>query len=199
MGEDPGQITSLLRRVRNGDAAAEEALLSLVYDDLRNCAAAMMRSEPVGHTLQATALVHEAYLRLMRPGAELDFQDRAHFFALAARKMRQVLIDHARASGAQKRPGKCRRLSLETAIVYTDEVAYALVELDDLLDQLAGWDQRGSRVVEMRVFGDLTMEEIACVLGISSRQVKRDWQAARAWLWKHLNREKNDTAALDAN
>lgn len=198
---NPGheEITQLLKRVRLGDAAAEGELLSLIYSDLRAQAARLMRAERPDHTLEATALVHEAYLRMLRPGPAVDWQNRNHFFALASIEMRRVLVDHARAANAAKRPSKLRKLSLETAIVYTNEIAYELVELNQALEQLAVWDPRGSRIVEMRFFGDLTIEDVAAVLGISSRQVKRDWQMARAWLYRKLSEGlDNDAGAMAA-
>jgi RNA polymerase sigma factor (TIGR02999 family) len=197
MDHAPEEVTQLLRRVYTGDPAAEEELLNLIYADLRAQAARIMRAERPDHTLEATALVHEAYLRMLRPGPNVAWQDRNHFFALASIEMRRVLVDHARAANAAKRPSKLRKLSLENAIVYTEEVAYELMELNQALDRLAVWDPRGSRVVEMRFFGDLTIEEIASVLGISSRQVKRDWQMARAWLHNQLDQGlDNDAGAL---
>jgi RNA polymerase sigma-70 factor (ECF subfamily) len=191
-----GEITRLLKRVRTGDQAAEEELLSRIYNELKQCARLLMRNERSDHTLQATALIHESFLRMMRPGSDVDWQDRNHFFALAAKEMRRVLCDHARACKAQKRPTHRHRLSLDNAIVYTDDLAFELLELDDALDRLGTWDPRQSRVVEMRFFGDLTLEEIAAVLGVSSRTVRRDWEMARAWLLIQLGGREDDAGAL---
>ena len=197
MDHAPGEITQLLLRVRSGDSGAEGELLNLIYADLRARAARLMRAERPDHTLEAAALVHEAYLRMLRPGPKVEWRDRNHFFALASIEMRRVLVDHARATNAAKRPSKLHKLSLETAIVYTEEIAYELVALNEALDRLAVWDPRGSRIIEMRFFSDLTFEEVAGVLGISSRQVKRDWQMARAWLHQQLNEQlDHDTGPL---
>jgi RNA polymerase sigma factor (TIGR02999 family) len=198
MDHQPEEVTLLLRRVRSGDSAAESDLLSLIYDDLRARAAHLMRAERPDHTLEATALVHEAYIRMLRPGPDVDWHDRNHFFALASIEMRRVLIDHARRTKAAKRPSKLHKISLDKAIIYTNEIAYELVELDQALGRLATWDPRGSRIVEMRFFGDLTIEEVAGVLGISSRQVKRDWEMARAWLYQQLNEGLDNDAGTVA-
>jgi RNA polymerase sigma factor (TIGR02999 family) len=194
MDHPPGEITKLLQRVRTGDSGAESELLDLIYADLKVQAAHFMRAERPDHTLEATALVHEAYLRMLRPGPTVDWQDRNHFFALACTEMRRVLVDHARRHNAAKRPSKLHRLSLESAIVYTEEIAYELVALSEALDRLALWDPRSSRIVEMRFFSSLTFEEVAGVLGISSRQAKRDWQMARAWLYQQLNQDVDHDA-----
>ena len=186
MGPPHGEITGLLARVRKGDQQANAQLAPLIYDELRRLAAHYMRSERPDHTLQATALVHEAYIRLV--GQDVDWQNRAHFFAVAAQIMRRVLVDYARAAKAGKRSGKLHRIPLETALVYAEEQSGELVALDEALDRLQKWDPRQSRIVELRFFGGLSVEETAEVLGISTRTVKRDWSMARAWLYGELTK-----------
>jgi RNA polymerase sigma factor (TIGR02999 family) len=180
-----GEVTELLRRWREGDAAAESALVPLVYAELRRRAAAYLRRERRDHTLVATALVHEAYMRLV--GQEAVFVNRAHFFALAAQMMRRVLVDHARARAAAKRPRPELQVSLGAADVAAPE-AVGLVELDHALDELAARDARQARIVELRYFGGLTAEEVAEALDISLSTVKREWTVARAWLDARLSR-----------
>jgi RNA polymerase sigma factor (TIGR02999 family) len=184
-----GEITQLLLRAARGDRAAEDVLFPIVYGEMRKLAAYLLRSERPDHTLQATALVHETYLRLT--GEEgIAWQNRSHFFAIAARTMRRVLVDHARGMNASKR--RSVRVSLESALVYSDEQSGEVIALDEALTRLAVWDARQCQVVEMRFFAGLTEEEIAHVLGVSVRTVKRDWTMAKAWLYKELSHSLSD-------
>jgi len=183
-----GQVTQLLARAAQGDRSAEDAVYRLVYREMRQLAAYLLRSERSEHTLQPTALVHEAYLRLTGDRSA-SWQNRAHFFAVAAQTMRHILVDHARKVNAGKRRGA--KVSLDSALLYSPEHAPELLELDEALTRLAGWDARQSQVVELRFFGGLTEEETARVLGISTRTVKRDWSMARAWLYGELSAGAN--------
>jgi len=180
-----GVVTALLARARAGDAAAEGALLPLVYADLRRAAERLLRREKPGHTLQPTDLVHEAYLKLAG-GQAADAVGRKHFVAIAARAMRQVLVDHARRRGAAKRGGglEVRVTNPEAAL---DVDLAELVALDDALTRLGERNPRLPRVVELRFFAGLTEEETAETLGVTPRTVQRDWVAARAWLHKELD------------
>jgi RNA polymerase sigma-70 factor, ECF subfamily len=193
MDSQAGEITGLLAEMRGGNREAEARLIPLVYKELRRLADYYMRLERPDHTLQATALVHEAYIRLLET-REVDWQNRAHFFAVAAQLMRRILVDHARGVRAEKRQGTRKRVQLESALVYCDEHSDELIDLDRALTQLAVWDPRQCRIVEMRFFGGLSVEETAEVLGISSRTVKRDWNVARAWLYSQLSKGKPDDA-----
>jgi RNA polymerase sigma factor (TIGR02999 family) len=184
MGPPEGEITRLLARMAGGDKTAENELFPIIYGQLRALAAHFLRSERPDHTLQATALVHEAYMKLIGMG-EVSWQNRAHFFALAARSMRQVLVDHARNRNAGKRRGL--KISLESALVYTDEQSGELIDLDEALSRLAQWDQRQAQVVELRFFAGLSEQEAGEVLGVSERTVKRDWKMAKAWLYGQLS------------
>ncbi len=190
----PGDITILLAELRAGDRSAESKLMPLVYYELRRLARRFMRAERPGHTLQPTALVHEAYLRLAGQ-REITWQNRAHFFGVAAQLMRRILVDHARARQAEKRGGHEQRVSLDEALEYTEGKAGDLVALDGALDRLAERDPRQGRVVELRFFAGLTEKEAAEVLGISVRTVKRDWHVARAWLYKEIKKGAGQNAA----
>lgn len=180
-----GEITTLLAALRRGDPHAEENLVSLVYDELHSLAMRYMRKERSDHTLQPTALVHETYLRLMRqqPG---DLNDRAHFFATAATVMRRILVDHARQRASAKRGGGKQKAELQDFLSSTPPRIEQLLILDEALTRLSEWDPRQARLVEMIYFGGLTEEEAAAVLDVSVRTVRRDWQAARAWLQAQL-------------
>jgi RNA polymerase sigma factor (TIGR02999 family) len=182
----PGEVTNLLGLLRLGDPQAEERLIPLVYGELRRLAASYLRKERSDHTLQPTALVHEAYLRL-RDVRGIDWQSRAHFFALAAQLMRRILVDHARAHRASKRGGSREPVALDDALVFSPPRAEQFVALDEALTRLAKRDRRQSQIVEMRFFGGLDEQEIASLLGISTRTVKRDWRIAKAWLFRELN------------
>ncbi len=180
------EITRLLNSTAEGDAAAQAALLDAVYKELHRLASSYMRREHRrDHTLQPTALVNEAYLHLIGDNP-VDWDSRAHFYSAAARTMRRILIDHARSHGAQKRSGGLHRVELEENLIAVDEQASELLELDAALERLAALDERQARVVELRFFGGLTVEETAKVAGISEKTVKRDWALARAWLEHEL-------------
>ena len=181
MSESPGEVTLLLGRLKAGDEAAHSQLMTVVYDELRRLAGKLMRDESPGHSLQATALVNEAYMRLVNVN-EVDWQGRAHFFAIAAQIMRRVLVDHARHKKAQKRGGGHGTLNLDEAIIFATQHSPQLLALDEALARLEQIDPRKSRIVEMRFFGGLTEDEVAGVLGIAPRTVKREWSFARAWL-----------------
>jgi len=175
--------TQLFLRWRRGDPGAADALLPAVYEEMRRLAAANMRFERPGHTLQPTALVHEAYLRLVM-APDLTVQDRAHFMVLAARAMRRVLTDHARRRHAAKRGEDPVQVTLTDLAAVPKSVAAD--DLDAALESLAKMDERQAQVVELRFFGGLTVEEVAEVLGVSAGSVKRDWTHARAWLYREL-------------
>jgi RNA polymerase sigma factor (TIGR02999 family) len=180
-------VTTLLLRVKVGDRNAESALMPLIYDELRAIARNHMRHERQDHTLQATVLVHEAYLQLAGD-SQVDWQNRAHFFALASRAMRRILIDYARGARAEKRPGAHEKVELDSALIFTEEQKVDVLALNEALERLATWDLRQSQVVEMKFFAGLSFEEIAEVLNISDRTAKRDWTMARAWLHAELTR-----------
>jgi RNA polymerase sigma-70 factor (ECF subfamily) len=182
----PGKVTQLLAQLRAGQRDAESKLIPLVYAELRRLAAHYLRGERPDHTLQPTALVHEAYLRLTKLH-DVDWQSRSHFFATAATVMRRILVDHARAQNANKREGCRDAISLEEALVVSPARSLQLIVLDDALDRLAKLDVRRSKIVELRFFGGLSEEETGEVLGISARTVKRDWRVAKAWLYNEVN------------
>lgn len=177
-----GEVTRLLEQARDGSPRAFDELFQLVYDDLRSVARARMNDERPGHTLSATALVHEAYLRLVERDVA-EWTGRVHFFAVAATAMRRILIDHARARSAQKRGGAESLLSLDgLEEVIGEDASPSLVALDDAMTALAEFNERGARVVEYRFFGGLSHGEIAEVLGVSEPTARRSWTMARAWL-----------------
>ena len=181
MTESDGQITVLLRRIGTGDRQAEPELVALVYDQLHRIARNQLLSERRGHTLQPTALVSELYLRL-KFDQTIDWKDRGHLFALAATTMRRILVDHARSRNAQRRGSPDQRLELEEVFAYSEDHADAFLLADQALDSLAAFDERQAKIVQLRVFTGLTVEEIAAMLDLSERTVKRDWKMARAWL-----------------
>jgi RNA polymerase sigma factor (TIGR02999 family) len=192
MAESPGEITTLLRAWRQGDASAFERLTPLVYEDLRRLARAYIRRERAGLTLQATAVANEAIVRLLESN-QVQWQDRAHFFALTARLMRRILVDAARARASLKRGGGERvdhstAVNLDALPSRTAEMASQLCALDDALNALARMDPRRAQVIELRFFAGLTVEETGQVLKISPQSVMRDWKLARAWLARELNR-----------
>jgi RNA polymerase sigma factor (TIGR02999 family) len=178
-------ITELLLRLQTGDSAAEDLLAPRIYPELRKLAGRCLRGERPGHTLQPTALVNEVYLRLLA-GRNVDWQNRSHFFAVASRVMRRILVDHARERNAAKRGGGFARLELDEVIDLSHEQSDLVLALHDCLERLARLDARQAQIVEMRFFGGLTEDEIALVLRISTRTVKRDWLMARAWLHAEL-------------
>jgi RNA polymerase sigma-70 factor (ECF subfamily) len=185
-GPSQHEITQLLRAWSEGRERAPERLMPLVYDELHRLAKVYMARERPGHTLQATALVHEAYLRLI-DASEANWQDRAHFFAMCAQLMRRILVDWARSHGSLKRGGDKQTVQLEEALVVAPEAEVDLVRLDDALKALESFDARKSRVVELRFFGGLSVEETAAVLKVSVETVMRDWRLAKSWLRRELN------------
>jgi RNA polymerase sigma factor (TIGR02999 family) len=181
-------LDALLARVRQGDDEAVAAMVPLVYDELRRIAARHMRRERPGQTIQATALVHEAYLRLLKD-KKRAWQNRAHFLAIAATSMRQILVERARARGATKRGGGAVRLTLDEATLAMEGAAVDLEAIDEALRALGRLDPRQARIVELRFFGGLSVEEAAEVIGISPGTLKREWSVARAWLRRALETE----------
>jgi RNA polymerase sigma factor (TIGR02999 family) len=181
------QVTELLVRWRGGDKAALDALMPLVYAELRRVAQHYLNNERPDHTLQSTALVHEAYVRLINQNFP-QWQNRAHFFAVAAQLMRQILIDYARSHRASKRGGNVYKMALDDAEEQPQAVNVDIIALDDALKSLADMDAQQSRVVELKFFGGLSIEDTAEVLGVSPSTVKRDWVTARAWLYRELDR-----------
>ena len=179
------EATALLLEFRTGDASAVEALFPLLYDELRDIAHRQLARERSGHTLSTTALVHEAYERLVDQ-TKVEWQDRTHFCAVAARAMRRILVDYARRRKALKRGGAQQPLPLDENRIAADAQAELLVSLDEALQRLANLNERLSRVVEMRFFGGMSEEETAQALEVSPRTVRRDWVKARAWLFKEL-------------
>ncbi len=177
----------MLRRWSNGDAAALEALLPIVYGELRRVARGCLASERTDHTLQSTALVHEAYMRLV--GNSVDWQNRAHFFAVAAQLMRRILVDHARRRRAAKRGANPLTLTLDESVALPKAREVDLLALDDALNSLSELDARQSRIVELRFFGGLSIENTAKVLGLSPATIKREWGTARAWLYEQIQQE----------
>jgi RNA polymerase sigma-70 factor (ECF subfamily) len=186
MAEHPGDVTQLLKALKRGDRAAEGKLLDVVYRELHRMAARLMRRERSDHTLQATALIHEAYVRLVDQ-RDKEWQNRSHFFGVAAQVMRRVLVDYARSRNTRKRGGEYRKVELES-IPFTQQTSTELIALDEALTRLSDIDARQGRIVELRFFGGLTEEETAEVLGVSSRTVKREWTIAKAWLYAELQR-----------
>jgi RNA polymerase sigma factor (TIGR02999 family) len=182
------EVSQLLRAWSDGDQAALDKLVPLVYAELRRMARQYMDRQRVGHTLQTTALIHEAYLRLVDQQA-IPWQNRAHFFGVAAKAMRCILVDYARSRRAVKRGGAFHLASLDEAVVLSAERVAELVALDDALESLAAFDLRKSRVVELRYFGGLTVEETAQVLHVSPETVARDWRLARTWLLREIRKE----------
>lgn len=181
----PNEITEQLIAWSKGDEAALETLIPAVYQELRRMADYYLRGEDSGHSLQPTALVHEAYLRLIDQ-TKVEWQNRAHFFGVAAQMMRRILIDHAKAKHRAKRGGTAVKVVLDENANFTQERAAELLALDEALQSLARMDERKSRIVELRYFGGLTVEETAQVLGISDKTVMRDWSLAKAWLYREL-------------
>ena len=182
-------VTLLLGELRSGNEDAVAKLVPLLYDELRRMAASYLRRERPYHTLQPTAVVHEAYLRLVDQKA-VHWQNRQHFFGVAAQVMRRVLVDYARSHKANKRGGAVPKVSLEEAIVASKERGAELLALDEALTRLASIDLQQGRIIELRFFGGLTLEETARVLGISLATVKRDWNMAKAWLAREVRKEK---------
>ena len=182
------EVTVLLRAWREGDEGALDALIPLVHDELRSIARRCLQGERARHSVQATELVNEAFLRLVDV-QQIDWQDRTHFLAMSARLMRRVLVDLARARGADKRGGDAVRVTFDEAAIGGVGPDADVIRLDDALNALAALDDRKSRVVELRFFGGLTADETAVALQVSSKTVLRDWEFARAWLQRELTRE----------
>jgi RNA polymerase sigma factor (TIGR02999 family) len=180
-------VSQLLYRWNNGDRAALDLLMPLVYQELRRMASRYMGQQPTGHTLQTTALINEAYLRLVEQ-EDKRWENRAHFFGVAAQAMRHILVDYARTQNRTKRGGGARPVPLDEVLTICSERSAELIALDDALKELAKLDERQSKVVELRFFGGLTEEEIAEVLKVSPRTVSNDWSLARSWLLRELNK-----------
>lgn len=181
----PGNVTQLLREWTSGDKLAGDALTPLVYDELHRVAAKLFRSERRGHTLQPTALVHEAYAKIV--DADVDWQDRAHFYALAARMMRRLLVDHANARNAEKRGGNALRVTLNESKTPAVDADSDLLDLDEALTRLAQLDERKAELIQLQYFGGLSFEEMAEVTGFSTSTLDRELRMARAWLKDQLS------------
>ncbi len=181
------EVTVFLKAWSGGDRDAADRLIQLVYGELRKLAASYVKRQAPDFTLQPTALVHEAYVKLV-DGSQVDWKDRAHFFAVAARTMRSILVDYARAANADKRGGSAQKIALDEAVSFSQEKKddIDLLALDEALKQLALQDELQSRAVELRFFGGLTIEETAAVLDVSPATVKREWATARAWLYRQM-------------
>src|ERR687883_1107147 len=186
MTKEAENITELLAGYGRGDKEALDQLMPVVYDELRRQAARYLRREQAGHTLQTTALIHEAYVRLVDQ-RNVQWQNRAHFFGIAAQMMRRILVDHARTKKRAKRGGSEVRVSLSEATVAAKDQELDVVALDEALERLAQIDEQQSRVVELRFFSGLSVEETAEVMDISKATVKRDWSMAKAWLHRELS------------
>ncbi|CAN5706598.1 MAG: sigma-70 family RNA polymerase sigma factor [Pyrinomonadaceae bacterium] len=178
-------ITHILKEWSDGDRQALDRLTPLVYEELRHQAARYLRRERPGHTLQTTALINEAYLRLI-DAKDVQWQSRAHFFAIAANLMRRILVDHARRRDVEKRGGSQIRLTLDEALAIAPETDVDVLAIDEALNRLANLDPQQARVVELRFFSGLNVEETATALGVSPKTVKRDWSVARAWLRREI-------------
>ena len=184
MDDHTAKVTALLHAWARGDPHAQDDLLPLVYQELRRQAAAYLRRERAGHTLQPTALVHEAYLRLV--GQRVDWRNRLHFFAIAAQMMRRVLVDHARAQHAAKRPDPALRVAVDERLRSVEPQECDLLLLDQALNELADLDPRQGRIVELYYFGGLSENEVADVLSVSRSTVAREWRSAKAWLHRRM-------------
>lgn len=192
------EVTALLRAWSGGDEVALARIVKLVYPELRDIARKCLSRERPNHTIQATALVHEAYLRFVDL-KEIQWQDRAHFLAVGARVMRRILVDYARARDCAKREGSAQHAPLNDALIISSVPDPMVVNLHYALERLAAFDSRKAQVVEMRYFGGLTAEEISTVLHISPQSVNRDWSLAKAWLVREMNREEPDGASSLGN
>ena len=188
-GETSSQITDLLARWRAGDREALDSLMPLVYEELRSLARHYLRMERPDHTLQSTALVHEAFVRLVGQKPP-EWKDRKHFYGVAARLMRQILVDHARGHRADKRGGNVIKLGLTEGLMGKESEGLDILALDDSLNRLAQLNPQQSQIVELRFFSGLSIEDTSEVLGISPATVKRHWTTARAWLFREMNRSE---------
>lgn len=188
-------VTQLLAQWSSGDEAALERLLPLVYGELRRLASAYLRRERSNHTLQSTALVHEAFMRMVHQH-DVQWKNRAHFFAIAAQMIRRILVDYARSQHAEKRGSGAVKLALDEAMAVPQAAAndVDLLGLNDALDKLAAMDERQSRIVELRFFAGLSIEETAEVMSLSPASIKREWSTARAWLFREMTRNAAETA-----
>jgi RNA polymerase sigma factor (TIGR02999 family) len=189
MASSPQEVTQLLIDWSNGDQAALDKLMPLVYDELRRMAKRYMSRQTPGHTLQTTALINEAFIKLVGQ-QEMQWQNRSHFFGVAAQAMRHILVDYARSRKYEKRGGGAQKVSLDEALMVSDERAAEIVALDDALKELAKVDLRKCQVVEMRYFGGLSVEETAEALNVSPVTVMRDWSMAKAWLHRELSKSE---------
>ncbi len=189
---EPSNVTALLNRMQNGDREAGDEVAALVYGELHRLAAIEMRHEREGHTLQTTALVHEAYLKLA--GSEsLEIQNRGHFFAVASLQMRRILVDHARSSRAQRRGGGDFKVTLDGLQIAASEPGIDVLSLDESLKELERLDPRAAKVVELRYFGGYTDKEVVTTLDVSLATVRRDWEFARSWLFDRMHTRRGDT------
>jgi RNA polymerase sigma factor (TIGR02999 family) len=189
-----GDVTSLLNQVADGDRGAEAKLVPLIYDELRRLATRRLRHERRDHTLQTTALVHEAYLKLVGQ-RDVKWQNRTHFFAVASQAMRRILVDYARAQQTTKRGGKLSRVALDDVCVVSHGPSVELVAVDESLARLEKLDPRQAQIVELRYFGGMSVDETAEALGISAKTVIREWNVAKAWLFGDLKERNADNAA----
>lgn len=186
---EPAEITQILQEWNNGNDGAKERLVPFVYEELKRQARALMSRERANHTLQPTALVHEAFVRLSHQTG-IEWQNRNHFYGIASRLMREILVDHARRHAAEKRGGNgVIHFSIDDVQIPVEERAASILALDEVLDKLAKLDEQQAKIVEMRFFGGMTNGEIAESLDISQRTVSRDWETARLWLYRELKRE----------
>lgn len=184
--ENVRDITRLLHNARHGDPIAEERLMECIYSELHHLATRFLSGERPDHTLQPTALVNEAYLKLFGKKAT-PWENRAHFYVSAARTMRRILVDYARAGATLKRPSRQDRVEMSNVLALVRERSAEFIALDQALERLASWDERQAKIVELRFYCGLTVEETAAALGISEKTVKRDWSSARAWLQAQVN------------
>lgn len=189
MSEKPhSEITQILQDWNDGNAGAKERLLPFVYDELKRQARSLMSFERSNHTLQPTALVHEAFLKLSEQSG-IDWQNRSHFYGIASRLMRQILVDHARSHSAAKRGSAAIHLSVDDVQIPVEERAASILALDEVLEKLAAFDEKQAAIVEMRFFGGMNNKDIAEHLKISERTVGREWQSAKLWLYRELDRK----------
>lgn len=179
------EITRVLRTLSDGGESAANTLMPMVYEDFRKIAAHYFKREDPDHTLQPTALVHEAYLKLVDT-KKVEWQDRNHFFAMGAKAMRRILVDHAKRKKRLKRGGGWERVSLDEGLALSREKTVDVLLMEEALNALESWDERGAKVVELRFYGGLTEEEVAEAMGLSKRTAQREWRAAKAWLRKYL-------------
>jgi RNA polymerase sigma-70 factor, ECF subfamily len=190
MHADTHDVTQLLLQVSGGDRAAVDALLPLIYQELRRLAGGYMKNERVGHTLEATGLVHEAYMKLIDQ-TRVEWRNRAHFFGVAAQVMRRILVDYARGHQASKRGGSAEKVELQEGLAASTGRSSELIAVDDALEELQKRDPEKSRIVELRFFAGLSIEETAEVMGMSTATVNRHWRLAKAWLYGELNARAN--------